>query len=240
MIYNILKVNCKYVMFSYKNILLFFVAIITCLGLKSQNSVKKKYYEININSSDGYTKAIVASKKIKIKPNDNYTYYWYSYNKIICTKGGYDGALLNGDYVCFYANNNLKEKGSFKRGLKKGKWISWYENGKIKEITYWSNSLKCGERKLYDENGNITLMEDYKNDKFNGTVIEYKSGKIATTKYYKNGVEYSPKTKEDSKKSENSSGNKDKQTIFDRIKRMLQPKSKKESAASSTDSNKAE
>jgi antitoxin component YwqK of YwqJK toxin-antitoxin module len=239
MIYNILKFNCKRSGPYYKIILLIFMATTFLCG-RSQAGAGKKYYEININSSDGYTKAIVASKKIRIKPNENYTYYWYSYNKIISTKGGYDGSLLHGDYVCFYANNNLREKGSFKKGLKKGKWMSWYENGKIKEIAYWSNSLRCGERKLYDESGNIILIENYKNDKFNGAVIQYQSGKITTIKYYKNGVEYFPKTKDDTKRADDSSTSKNKRTVFDRIKKIFQPRSKKGDTDNSTDSNKAE
>ena len=93
--------------------LLFLLVILWGINLNAQKSLHKKVYEVSINSIDGYTKVTVMAKKAKFKPNEKCTYYWYALNKIINTKGGFDGARLSGSYVEFYANDNLREKGTF-------------------------------------------------------------------------------------------------------------------------------
>jgi antitoxin component YwqK of YwqJK toxin-antitoxin module len=103
------------------------------------------------------------SKKVKYLPA--YTYWWYKSNTILRTTGGADGRLLNGEYVCFYPDNNLKEKGSFFKGVKDKLWISWYSNGKISEQVTWKKGVINGERFIYDKDGKILLKERYVNGK---------------------------------------------------------------------------
>ncbi len=73
----------------------------------------------------------------KIK-NDRY-YYWYLDNVIHSTQGGYNGQLLNGHYIAFYPDKNLKEEGNFKSGLKDGEWKTWNPKGDLTGVTYWSD-----------------------------------------------------------------------------------------------------
>jgi antitoxin component YwqK of YwqJK toxin-antitoxin module len=167
--------------------------MLNCVLANSQ-SISKKYTTVNINEKDGYIRIMVSNKDYKIKPNETYTYYWYAYNNVMSTKGGYDGKLLQGVYSEFYATNNLKEKGQFKKGLKYGEWISWFDNGKIREISHWRNSLKNGNRKVFNENGELTLEENYSDDVFNGEVMQYNAGKMVSQKFYKHGAEYEPKS----------------------------------------------
>jgi antitoxin component YwqK of YwqJK toxin-antitoxin module len=180
------------------------------LYAQNEQASNKASYTININDKDGYTRIVVFNKNKKIKPQDEYTYYWYAYNKVMVTKGGYDGRLLHGEYASFYENNNLKEKGYFKKGLKTGEWVAWFDNGKIKEVSHWRNSIRNGNRRVYNEKGELVLEENYKNDRFNGTVAKYDSGKTIALKYYKNGMEYHPKVRGNKKDTLNEkTGNAD-------------------------------
>lgn len=75
----------------------------------------------------------------KIK-NDRY-YFWYLNNKIHSTQGGYNGELLNGHYIAFYPDKNLKEEGDFKRGLKDGPWKTWDPKGDLTAVTNWNEGI---------------------------------------------------------------------------------------------------
>jgi len=75
----------------------------------------------------------------KIK-NDRY-YYWYYNNTIHSTQGGFNGQLLNGHYVAFYPDKNLKEEGDFKRGLKDGEWKTWNPKGDLTGVTNWDEGV---------------------------------------------------------------------------------------------------
>lgn len=76
----------------------------------------------------------------KIK-NDRY-YYWYLDNIIHSTQGGYTGQLLNGHYISFYPDHNLKEEGDFKAGLKDGEWKTWNRKGGLTSVTNWNDGVQ--------------------------------------------------------------------------------------------------
>lgn len=79
-------------------------------------------------------------KDPKIK-NDRY-YYWYMNNIIHSTQGGFNGQLLNGHYISFYKDKNLKEEGSFDRGLKNGQWKTWNAKGDLTAVTNWNEGVQ--------------------------------------------------------------------------------------------------
>lgn len=79
-----------------------------------------------------------AEPKIK---NDRY-YYWYMRNIIHSTQGGYSGQLLNGHYLAFYPDKNLKEEGDFKTGLKDGVWKTWNRKGDLTSVTNWDEGVQ--------------------------------------------------------------------------------------------------
>lgn len=157
---------------------------------------QKESSTIYLNYPDYTIKTDILSEKKKICTNENLTYYWYASNKVMETKGGYDGKILNGSYTSFYLSSNLKEKGSFKNGLKNGEWITWYENGKISEVITWRKGVKVGRYMNSDNNGNLLTEAYYKSDKLNGYQTNYKNGKITEKKKYKNGIEIIKKQKE--------------------------------------------
>lgn len=80
-------------------------------------------------------------KDPKIK-NDRY-YFWYMNNVIHSTQGGYNGQLLNGHYVSFYHDKNLKEEGDFDRGLKVGQWKTWNAKGDLTSVTNWNDGVQA-------------------------------------------------------------------------------------------------
>src|SRR3989344_7623881 len=129
-----------------------FALLILLLPISTFAQQKQKpTFPVYVNYPDYTVKADVFSNPQKISVNENLTYYWYSSNKIIETKGGYDGKVLNGSYTSFYLSKNLKEKGSFKDGLKTSTWTSWNIDGKINEITTWKKGMKNGVYKKYNE-----------------------------------------------------------------------------------------
>jgi hypothetical protein len=144
---------------------------------------------IYVNYPDYTVKASVSLKENKIWTEEYLTYYWYASNKIIQTKGSYDGKLLSGSYSSFYLSGNLKEKGIFKKGLKNDEWITWNKDGQINEINTWKNGVKNGICKKFDVNGNLISVAGFKNDQLNGCQTTYTDGKISSQKKFKNGVE---------------------------------------------------
>ncbi|CAN5280424.1 hypothetical protein BH09BAC6_BH09BAC6_10840 [soil metagenome] len=86
----------------------------------------------------------------------NLYYFWYSANKIHSTQGGYSGKLLNGRYIEYFLNKNLKEQGTFKKGLKEGIWKSWNEDGMLRQVIMWkSGSVVTGQPYTFWEKLNI-------------------------------------------------------------------------------------
>jgi hypothetical protein len=173
----------KYIFYS---ILVFFLAWQTSFA---QHGTGKSCYAISVNDSFASIKANVYAGKQSATANKDQNYYWYASNKIMETRGGYDGKLLHGDYSSFYLNNNLKEKGKFKLGQKLGRWTTWYDNGKIKEVSWYRHGSKRGTQELYDRNGLLQQKADYVNDLLDGKLTTFKGDSVFNTRNFKNGVE---------------------------------------------------
>lgn len=190
-----------------------FVLLILLLPISIFAQQKQKpTFPVYINYPDYTVKADVFFEAKKISVKENLTYYWYSSNKIIETKGGYDGKILNGSYTSFYLSKNLKEKGSFKDGLKTSTWTSWNIDGKINEITTWNKGVKNGVYKKYNEFGELIKEYGFKNGELDGYKIDYEKGKVISKKKYQKGIEILPKEKKQKKSS--ATDKKEKKSIF--------------------------
>src|SRR3954468_13217148 len=200
------------------------VLLICFNGAFAQLIKQKDSYVVYINYPSYTIKTSVSNSTKKRSVNEELTYHWYSSNKIMETKGDYDGKLIDGLYTSFYLNNNLKEKGDFKKGLKHGKWISWYESGKINEITHWSNGRKSGSYKKFNEDESLNQTATYKNDKLNGLQTIYNNGEIATETKYKNGKEVIKKQKQQTKKEKDAT--KERKSIKEKISSLFKKKQK--------------
>lgn len=183
---------------------------------------KLKQFNITVNHEDCTIKTQMLCENKRITPNPELAYLWYSTQKIIETKGGFDGKLLHGYYRSFYLNDQLKEQGQLKYGLKNGKWKYWYSDGKIKEAITWRNGKKHGEYYLYNDYGQLMAKGSFKYNKLHGKFYTYGlNGIITEKKKYKNGEEIIPKVKTEritpeqkrSKKESSKKEQKDKQKI---------------------------
>lgn len=157
---------------------------------------KQKQFNITVNYEDYTVKTQMLSQPKDIVVKNDKTYMWYSSQKILDTKGGYDGKLIHGKYNAFYLNNQLKEQGSVKYGLKNKEWKYWYPDGKLKEVINWKSGLKNGHYELYNDYGKIMARGNFRKDLLHGKFYTYGvNGIITEKKKYKNGEEIIPKTK---------------------------------------------
>jgi len=99
------------------------------------------YSQIRIIDSTQEIRADVLPYKTEPKIKNDRYYFWYYSNKIHSTQGGYNGQLLNGHYIAFYPDKNLKEEGSFKKGLKDGEWKNWNPKGDLTNVTTWNEGI---------------------------------------------------------------------------------------------------
>ncbi len=203
-----------------------------------------KTFNITVNYDDYTVKTQMLKDGEKVKTDNELAYLWYKSNKIIETKGGYDGRLLHGYYKTFYLNNQLKEQGEIKYGLKHKEWKYWYSNGQLREVITWKQGRKYGTYMLYNEYGKLMAKGSFKNDLLNGEFCTYDvMGNKADVKKYKNGIEVPPKVKKqktekqkktEKKTEEGNSNPKDesvkteKKTFGQKIKGLFKKKEKKD------------
>jgi hypothetical protein len=210
-------------------------------GQKEVEPEKLKAFSITVNYEDYTVKTQMLKDQKKITVDNDLYYLWFNANKIIETKGGFDGKLLHGYYKSFYLNNQLRESGEIKYGLKHNVWKNWYPDGKLKEVITYKSGRKNGFYELYNDYGNLMAQGCFKNDKLNGKFDTYdNTGRISETKKYKNGTEVPIKPKkEKTKKADEQQAEKEKagtdknletkekKTIGERIKGIFRKKDKK-------------
>ncbi len=156
---------------------------------------KPETYIIPI-SGDGYSATVEAyQSEVKIRVNNELTYYWVKSKKIHSTVGGYSGLLLHGQFKSSYQDGQLKEKGHYKNGLKTGVWKQWHTNGELKEVLTYRMGRLHGKALKYDQEGRLILSGQYKKGKRHGEHIIYEEGKVSRKTIYKKGDELTPKEK---------------------------------------------
>lgn len=151
---------------------------------------KMKAFNITVNYPDYTVKTQMLKEPKQFKPDVDLTYHWYTAQKIMETKGGFDGKLLHGTYRSFYLNDQLFESGEFKYGVKSGEWKNWYPDGKLKEITNWKKGRKNGNYALYSDYGKVMAKGAFKDDLLTGTFTTYDTnGNLTSKRKYKKGKE---------------------------------------------------
>lgn len=95
--------------------------------------------------------------------------------------------ILDGAYISYYLNGNIKSKGQYKNNKPSGKWYYYFENEKLKmesdlskeKGTYW---------KYYFENGNVSQEGMLLDEKKNGFwQFYYESGQLKSKGFYNDG-----------------------------------------------------
>lgn len=162
---------------------------ITYMGF-SQKIDLKLTNKVTINRDSDYVYAYTLPEKSTFSAKEEKVYFWYLGGSIKSTRGGYEGKLLDGDFICFYHNKNLEEKGAFKKGLKTGKWMHWYKNGELKSVYKWKKGKLVGKSYHYDSLHNEL-------DK-----VVYKRGmpKVKKKRFHKSSTHKQKKPKENSSK----------------------------------------
>lgn len=163
--------------------------------LSAGNQQDSEHRTVYLNSANESYKFEVLTENKSIKTDKRITYYWFAFNTINSTMGGFSGKILDGSYSCFYLSNTLKEKGMFKKGLKNGEWRAWNENGALKEIINYKHGIKCGVNEIYSTDGKLLTKKEYKNDLLDGKYIQYNSDSIVYQKKFLKGIEIKEKPK---------------------------------------------
>ncbi len=87
-------------------------------------------------------------------------------------------------------SGNLIEKGYLANGAKSGMWMTYYTDkdaGRIRTIASYSNGVLNGPYLELSNRGQIETEVNYLNNKYHGTVTNYKFGRPTAVKNYKNG-----------------------------------------------------
>ena len=103
--------------------------------------INDDFSQVRIVDSTQEIRADVLPYKSDPKIRNDRRYFWCLNNVIHSTQGGYNGKLLNGHYIAFYPDKNLKEEGDFNRGLKDGVWKTWNPNGDLTNVVTWSEGI---------------------------------------------------------------------------------------------------
>lgn len=152
----------------------------------------KKVREVTVTYPDSTVRANILTKECKVKPHDNFNYYWFYSDRINHNQGGYSGSLLNGDYKVFDLSRRLLTQGKFKNGIKTGQWKQWNTKTGNYYTEYWKKGKRNGTAILYAENGKKISQVNYKNGLKHGKsfyikndstyTVFYKNDKLITTK----------------------------------------------------------
>ena len=121
-------------------------------------------------------------------PDINKTYYWYAAHDVHQTRGGYSGPLLNGRYMAFFLNKNLREQVLFIAGLPDGQWKEWYESGYLKAVVTWNKGVKQGPYILYASNGSKQEEGSYSGGLRHGKITIYSAADSVKVQRYRNGL----------------------------------------------------
>lgn len=127
------------------------------------------------------------SKEIPVG-NDKMTITTYFKNGKKSDVYGVNKAELDGEYLEYHSNGNLREKTNFVMGFQEGVSEIYYTNGKIKSKEPYYNDNLNGICSYYDVNGNLKSELSYINDDLHGICKYYKNGAIVKTRYYYDGV----------------------------------------------------
>jgi len=153
-------------------------------ALKAQMPMPEGMYKIHLTDSNRLITAEIKPLEFTPKKYINRFYYWYSSNAIKKTQGGYSGKLLNGLYVEYWPNKNLREQGNFYGGLKDKEWSSWSENGFLLRKVMWKMGEKSGVSEYFDEFGNLKERRTYSHNILSPH-IQYFGGKDTVTQKHK-------------------------------------------------------
>ncbi|MDB5256929.1 MAG: phophatidylinositol-4-phosphate 5-kinase [Chitinophagaceae bacterium] len=85
----------------------------------------------------------------------------------------------------------LKKVAEYKDGVLNGPYLEYYSNGNVKTDAHYVKGELEGVRKHFFENGKMKAEETYKGGKRNGLYkYYYKNGNVETERYFQNGLKH--------------------------------------------------
>lgn len=129
----------------------FIASIMLILSTQAFSQKDESLNQVKINYQDSIVTFYYTIKNLD-RVSKNKTYTWYKSEKIHNTAFGYSGYLLDGMYVSFYRNGQLKSQGNYKMGCKNGIWKSWDENGVVVSVVNQSKiKLRRKKKKVINK-----------------------------------------------------------------------------------------
>jgi antitoxin component YwqK of YwqJK toxin-antitoxin module len=102
-----------------------------------------------------------------------------------CFNTVYADEVMEGDFILYYDNSNIKEKGNYSNNVKNGFWIEYYINGNTKSTI----DFIAGDgmyKSFYNRSDSMIVFEDgfYSNDQRNGRWIEKNKNGLLIREYF--------------------------------------------------------
>jgi len=108
----------------------------------------------------------------------------------IYTEGQYNQKKLDGEWIIYHKNGNIKQTGMYKDGWATGEFNMFYPSGNIKNRGHYSQDKKMGIWTTYYESGNTMTTIPFQNGKRHGEARAYDEyGNLVETKLYEAGEE---------------------------------------------------
>jgi antitoxin component YwqK of YwqJK toxin-antitoxin module len=171
-----------------KNFYLLLILVFFSGTVLAQKLPDNGFNRIRINRPDENLQLEIIPLNHLPDPDIDKTYYWYAANDVHQTRGGYSGQLLNGKFMTFFLNKNLKEQVLFTAGLPDGQWKQWYETGSLKAVVTWNNGMKQGPYILYDTAGRKQEEGSYAGGLRHGKITMYLAADSVKVQRYRKGL----------------------------------------------------
>jgi antitoxin component YwqK of YwqJK toxin-antitoxin module len=71
--------------------------------------------------------------------------------------------ILNGEWLQFYENGELKSKQNYNNGIRDGEWLGYHDDGKPRDVRYYYNGLLNDSIIGYDRNKKVVYKGFFKN-----------------------------------------------------------------------------
>lgn len=167
--------------------LFFFLFFLISTATLAQKMPDIGLYRVRINDTDKTILAQVSAFSDQPQARPALYYYWYASNMIHELQGGYSGKLLDGAYMEFYLNKNVKQQGIFRQGLKTGVWKDWDPDGVLRKSVTWSDGLKSGKFTVFKADGTLEQSGCYRHNLLDGKLMDYFSADSVHLTQYKKG-----------------------------------------------------
>ena len=151
----------QYFIYNFTSIVLQFFLLQLIFNSQGNCQKNSDIYQ-NVSDYKGNSVFYIAKKIPNIDFNLLVDYYWFSDNEIHVTKGAIGGKPLNGSFIKYYLDNNLKEKGEFYYGAKVNAWKYWHINGNIHKIENYDKGLLDGKYYVYNDKTQLIVNGQYK------------------------------------------------------------------------------